>query len=99
MVNISGKVLTLLDLWSIEHELATQLITIYLDVCKHYCTSSWIYCQRMSHHVDLSFSGEEVITLYFFGIMDKNKDIKQISTAIFASGFPSCPATLLSFSV
>lgn len=57
-----------------------QLITIYLDVCKHYRTHLWIYCQRMSNHADLSFSDEEVITLYLFGVIDKNNDIKQIYT-------------------
>lgn len=55
-----------------------QLITIYLYVCKHYEEHLWIYCQRMSNHADLSFSDEEVITLYLFGIIDKNKEIKQI---------------------
>jgi hypothetical protein len=32
----------------------------------------------MSNHTDLSFSDEEVITLYLFGIIDKNLEIKQI---------------------
>jgi len=32
----------------------------------------------MSNHSDLSFSDEEVITLYLFGIMDKHKEIKLI---------------------
>jgi hypothetical protein len=32
----------------------------------------------MSNHADLSFSDEEVIALYLFGIMDKNREIKQI---------------------
>ena len=55
-----------------------QLITIYLYVCKHYEQNLWVYCQRMSNHADLSFSDEEVITLYLFGIIDKHKEIKQI---------------------
>ena len=55
-----------------------QLITIYLYVCKHYEKDLWVYCQRMSNHADLSFSDEEVITLYLFGIIDKHKEIKQI---------------------
>ena len=55
-----------------------QLITIYLYVCKHYKQRLWVYCQRMSNHADLSFSDEEVITLYFFGVIDKHKEIKQI---------------------
>ena len=55
-----------------------QLITIYLDVCKHYEQGLWVYCQRMSNHSDLRFSDEEVITLFLFGIIDKYKEIKQI---------------------
>lgn len=55
-----------------------QLITIYLDVCKYYEQSLWVYCQRMSNYTDLSFSDEEVITLYLFGIIDKHREIKQV---------------------
>ncbi len=57
-----------------------QLITVYLYVCKHYEQNIWVYCQRMSNHADLSFSDEEVIALYLFGVMDKNREIKQIYT-------------------
>ena len=33
----------------------------------------------MSHtHAGLSFSDEEVMSLYLFGIMDKNRELKQI---------------------
>lgn len=48
-----------------------QLITIYLYVCKHYRKKLWIYCQRFSNYADLSFTDEEVITLYLFGIIDE----------------------------
>lgn len=57
-----------------------QLITIYLMVCKHYESHLWIYCQRMSNHTDLGFSDEEAITLYLFGVIEKNREIKQIYT-------------------
>jgi hypothetical protein len=55
-----------------------QLITIYLYVCKHYQTSLWTCCQRFTNHADLSFSDEEVITLYLFGVIDKKREIKTI---------------------
>ena len=55
-----------------------QLITIYLYVCKHYQNYLWIFCQRMSNYADLKFSDEEVITLYLFGVIDKNREIKKI---------------------
>jgi hypothetical protein len=55
-----------------------QLISIYLYICKHYEHNLWVYCERMSNYVDLSFSDEEVITLYLFGIIDKKTTIKSI---------------------
>ena len=55
-----------------------QLITIYLYVCKHYQNQLWVYSQRMSNYADLSFSDEEVITLYLFGVIDKAREIKKI---------------------
>ena len=55
-----------------------QLITIYVYVCKHYQDNLWVYSQRMSNYADLSFSDEEVITLYLFGVIDKNREIKKI---------------------
>ena len=32
----------------------------------------------MSNYADLKFSDEEVITLYLFGVIDKNREIKKI---------------------
>jgi hypothetical protein len=55
-----------------------QLIKIYLYVCKHYEKELWVYGQRMSNYVNLDFSDQEVITLYLFGIIDKNREIKSI---------------------
>lgn len=72
-----------------------QLITIYLYVCKHYQNTLWIYCQRMSHHADLRFTDEEVVTIYLFGIIDKNKEVKQIykyADRHLRSWFPKLPS-------
>jgi hypothetical protein len=55
-----------------------RLITIYLYVCKHYQEVLWVYSQRMSNYADLSFSDEEVIAIYLFGVMDKHREIKDI---------------------
>lgn len=55
-----------------------QLITLYLTVCEHYQRGLWTTAQRYSAYSDLSFSDEEVITIYLFGIMDKRRDIKSI---------------------
>ena len=56
----------------------TQLITLYVYICTHYQSHLWVYCQRMSPYADLSFSDEEVICIYLWGIMEKRRDIKQI---------------------
>lgn len=55
-----------------------RLITIYLYVCKHYQEKLWVYSQRMSNYADLSFSDEEVIAIYLFGVMDKHREVKGI---------------------
>ena len=72
-----------------------QLITIYLYVCKHYQNYLWIFCQRMSNYADLKFSDEEVITLYLFGVIDKNSEIKRIyeyADGHLREGFPQLPS-------
>ncbi|MDP2098388.1 MAG: IS982 family transposase [Methylobacter sp.] len=55
-----------------------QLITIYLYICKHYQNNLWVYSQRMSNYADLSFTDEEVIAIYLFGVIDKNRELKKI---------------------
>ena len=55
-----------------------QLITLYEMVCKHYQEGLWIHCQRFSPYCDLSFTDEEVITLFLFGIMNKHSQMKTI---------------------
>lgn len=57
-----------------------QLIAIYLYICKEYETDLWVYVQRFSPHVDMQLTDEEVISLYWFGILDGHRTIKQIHT-------------------
>ncbi|WP_217646433.1 hypothetical protein [Nitrosomonas sp. Nm34] len=48
----------------------------------------------MSHYADLSFSDEEVIALYLFGVMDKDREIKGIykyADGHLRDGFPRLP--------
>jgi len=58
----------------------SQLIINYLFVCKHSQNELWGYgySQRMANYADLSFTDEEVITFYLFGIIDKNRELKKI---------------------
>jgi hypothetical protein len=72
-----------------------QLITLYLTVCEHYQNGLWASVQRFSPYSDLSFSDEEVITLYLFGIMGKQRDIKSIYTQAqryLGDWFPKLPS-------
>ena len=57
-----------------------QLITIYLYICKEYESELWVHAQRFSSHVDLQLTDEEVISLYWFGVLDGHRSIKQIYT-------------------
>jgi len=78
-----------------------QLITIYLYVCKHYQDNLWVYSQRMSNYADLSFTDEEVIAIYLFGVIDKNRELKKIYVmpiAICGLGFQGYPVTQPLFS-
>ena len=56
----------------------TRLITLYDFICKQYTQGLWVYCQRFSAYTDLSFSDEEVMCIYLFGVMEKRREIKQI---------------------
>jgi hypothetical protein len=72
-----------------------RLITVYLYVCKHYQQTLWIYSQRMSHYAGLSFSDEEVNTLFLFGVMDKHREIRSIyeyADRHLRDGFPQLPS-------
>lgn len=58
-----------------------QLITLYLAVCKHWQGVGWAQAQRFAPHADLSFTDEEVATLYLFAVAVENKrQIKDIHT-------------------
>jgi Transposase DDE domain len=55
-----------------------RLISIYLFVCKHYQHDLKFYVERRSNYSDLSFSDEEVISLYLFGISDRHTQLISI---------------------
>ena len=71
-----------------------QLITIYLYVGKHYRQGLWTYCQRRSNYANLSFTDEEVITIYLFGIIDGRTRITKIyedTNRYLRDWFPNLP--------
>lgn len=55
-----------------------QLISLYLDVCKHYQTKLAPYCERMAPYTNLEFSDEEAITIYLYGVMEGYRTLKTI---------------------
>lgn len=55
-----------------------RLITLYEFICKQYREHLWIYCQRFAPHADLSFTDEEVVCIYMWGLMDKRREVRDI---------------------
>lgn len=55
-----------------------QLISLYLFICNEFKKNLALYCERMTNHADLSFTDEEVMTIFLFGAMEKRKEIKSI---------------------
>ena len=55
-----------------------EIITLFLFIHKHFKTSLGWHCARMATYSDLSFTDEEVMTIFIFGIMNKQRTIKEI---------------------
>jgi len=55
-----------------------DLIRLYVLICDYYDQELWVHCQRMSNHSDLSFSDEEAISIYLYGIIEKRRNVKEI---------------------
>ena len=73
-----------------------QLIALYLFICKQYQEKLKYYSERFTHYADLSFSDEEVLTIYLFGILvnhcQTEKDIYNHTSRYLSSWFPKLPA-------
>ena len=48
-----------------------QLISLYLEVCKYWQEEGWVQAQRFAPFADLSFTDEEVATIYLFADVAK----------------------------
>lgn len=57
-----------------------EIITLFLFVHKNFASSLAGHCARMANYANLSFTDEEVITIFMFGIMNKQRTIKEIYT-------------------
>ncbi len=56
----------------------SQLISLYLFICKEYQHKLRKNMARISNYSNLTFSDEEVMTIYIFGIMSKRHTVKEI---------------------
>lgn len=58
--------------------LQLQLIQLYYYICHCYDTQSCLHYQRMSNNYSPSFTDQEVLTIYLFGILQKRFTVKDI---------------------
>lgn len=71
------------------------IISLYLWVCEEYKNGLWVYNQRFASYSDLTFSDEEVTTIYMYGVMEGLKDKKRIHTHVknyWKQFFPCLPS-------
>lgn len=57
-----------------------QLITIYLFICAEFDLVLKHFCQRMSNNATSTITDSEIIAIYIFGILKKQKTVKDIYT-------------------
>ena len=72
-----------------------RLITLYEFICKHYQEHLWVYCQRFGSYANLSFSDEEVLCIYLWGIMNKRFEVSLLyedTRRYLQSWFPKLPS-------
>lgn len=55
-----------------------RIITLYVFICDAYKSELHAYCERFSNYSNLSFSDEEVLVIYMYGIIDGKRTKKQI---------------------
>ncbi len=55
-----------------------KIITLFVQICDDYKNTLWTYCQRFTNYANLSFSDEEVMTIYIYGTMEGRVTKKQI---------------------
>ena len=72
-----------------------KLIHLYVYICQQYDQKHlWFYTERMSNNDTPTFTDEEVLTIYLFGIMQQHTQIKAIYTYTkdhLSDWFPNLP--------
>jgi len=76
-------------------DIKDKLIELYDYVCHCYDKKLCLHCQRMSNNRKQNFTDQELITVYLFGILQQQFEIKQIHNYIlnhWLSWFPDLPS-------
>jgi len=72
-----------------------QLITLYLEVCKHWQEAGFAQTQRYAPCADLGFTDEGLVTIYLFAVASEQKrqakDIHRHAGRYWRDGFPRLP--------
>lgn len=58
------------------------LIRLYLYICHHYQSRLCLLTQRLSNNDQSTFTDEEVLTIYLFGILKQHRTIQAIYTYV-----------------
>ncbi len=72
-----------------------QLVSVYLLICKEYEQKLCGYIARLSNHSDMTFSDEEVMTIYMHGIMSGHTKVRAIynyTERHLSEWFPTLPS-------
>jgi len=70
------------------------LIKLYLYICHHYQGHLFLAAQRLSNNDQPTFTDEEVLTIYLFGILKKHRTIQAIYNYVedhLSDWFPEMP--------
>lgn len=59
-------------------DLKDKLIHLYLYVCQCYNRKLCLHCQRMSNNRKQTFTDQELITVYLFGVLQHHTELKHI---------------------
>lgn len=71
------------------------VIRLYLYICQHYQDRLWLLAHRLSNNNQPTFTDEEVLTIYLFGLLKKHRTIQDIYDYVkdhLPDWFPTLPS-------
>jgi len=72
----------------------SELISLYLLICKAYKSNLFAYCERRTNYANLGFT-DEVITIFIHGVLNKRRTLKEIyeeTKRYLLAWFPKLPS-------